>query len=102
MMRVLVVATVLAVGALSVIGAAGAAQASVIEFHLEQRIQANSALIGPVTLRDVIANVRSSAMPVPAATRISQLPEPEVLAMMLVGLCLIGYRVGRISSEKFK
>jgi hypothetical protein len=34
--------------------------------------------------------------------RMSELPEPEVFAMMLVGLILIGYRAGRDSSEKFK
>jgi hypothetical protein len=32
----------------------------------------------------------------------SDLAEPEVFAMMLLGLCLIGYRVTRDSSEKFK
>jgi hypothetical protein len=32
----------------------------------------------------------------------SDLAEPQVLAMMLLGLCLIGYKVGRDSSEKFK
>ena len=32
----------------------------------------------------------------------SELAEPEVFAMMLLGLCLIGYRVSRDSSEKFK
>ncbi len=32
----------------------------------------------------------------------SELPEPEVFAMMLVGLILIGYRARRESSEKFK
>ena len=32
----------------------------------------------------------------------SELPEPEVFAMMLVGLILIGYRASRDSSEKFK
>ncbi|HEX8785049.1 MAG TPA: hypothetical protein VF793_02605 [Telluria sp.] len=31
----------------------------------------------------------------------SELPEPEVFAMMLVGLILIGYRASRDSSEKF-
>jgi hypothetical protein len=45
---------------------------------------------------------------VPAGGRVvlqsatSELAEPEVLAMMLLGLCLIGYRVRRDSSEKFK
>jgi len=32
----------------------------------------------------------------------SELPEPEVFAMMLLGLILIGYKAGRDSSEKFK
>jgi hypothetical protein len=35
-------------------------------------------------------------------TSISELPEPEVFAMMLVGLILLGYRARRDSSEKFK
>ena len=33
---------------------------------------------------------------------ISELPEPEVFAMMLVGLVLLGYRARRDSNEKFK
>lgn len=32
----------------------------------------------------------------------SELPEPEVFAMMLVGLVLLGYRARRDSNEKFK
>ena len=32
----------------------------------------------------------------------SELPEPEVFAMMLVGLVLLGYRARRDSSEKFE
>jgi archaellum biogenesis protein FlaJ (TadC family) len=36
------------------------------------------------------------------STIMSELPEPEVFAMMLVGLVLIGYRARRDSSEKFK
>ena len=35
-------------------------------------------------------------------TGISELPEPEVFAMMLVGLILLGYRARRDSNEKFK
>ena len=31
-----------------------------------------------------------------------QLPEPEVVAMMLLGLVLIGYRASRDSYEKFR
>ncbi len=37
-----------------------------------------------------------------AANGMSELPEPEVFLMMLVGLCLIGYRASRDSDEKFK
>jgi hypothetical protein len=33
---------------------------------------------------------------------ISELPEPEVFTMMLVGLVLLGYRARRNSREKFK
>ena len=35
-------------------------------------------------------------------SELSELPEPEVIAMMLVGLVLIGYRASRDSSEKFQ
>ena len=34
--------------------------------------------------------------------RMSEVPEPQVFAMMLVGLILIGYRVGRSGSDKFR
>lgn len=40
--------------------------------------------------------------PVTPPASMSELPEPDVLAMMLVGLVLIGYRVSRDSSEKFE
>ena len=39
-----------------------------------------------------------AALPV----RMSELPEPEVFAMMVVGLVLLGYRARRDSSDKFK
>lgn len=35
-------------------------------------------------------------------THLPELPEPEVFAMMLVGLVLIGYKASRNSSDKFK
>ena len=35
-------------------------------------------------------------------SHMSELPEPEVFLMMLVGLVLLGYRASRDSSEKFK
>jgi hypothetical protein len=43
---------------------------------------------------------RHTVVAPPAA--MSELPEPEVFAMMLLGLILIGYRASRHSSEKFK
>jgi hypothetical protein len=44
---------------------------------------------------------RNEAVAPPPAS-MSELPEPEVFAMMLVGLILIGYRASRDSNEKFK
>lgn len=35
-------------------------------------------------------------------THLPELPEPEVFAMMLVGLVLIGHKATRSSSDKFK
>ncbi len=35
-------------------------------------------------------------------SQLSELPEPEVFAMMLLGLVLIGYRSSRSSNEPFK
>lgn len=37
-----------------------------------------------------------------SSEELSELPEPEVFAMMLLGLVLIGYRASRDSNEKFK
>ncbi len=41
-----------------------------------------------------------AALAAPAVTA-TPVPEPEVFAMMLLGLCLIGYRATRDSDEKF-
>lgn len=38
----------------------------------------------------------------PALVSMSELPEPEVFVMMLVGLILIGYRARRDSSDTFE
>lgn len=46
--------------------------------------------------------VTPGVSPVLPGSLMSELPEPEVFAMMLVGLVLIGYRASRDSSEKFK
>lgn len=45
-----------------------------------------------------------ATVPAPSLTpqvRLPQLPVPDVVAMMLVGLVLIGYRASRDSDEKF-
>ena len=47
------------------------------------------------------AQPHQSAPLLPAAP-MSELPEPEVFAMMLLGLVLIGYRASRDSDEKFR
>ena len=39
---------------------------------------------------------------VPFPAHMSELPEPEVFLMMLVGLALIGVRAGRGSGDKFR
>lgn len=76
----------------------GAAQAAVID--LTSAVEA---------ARTQPAVTHSAAIDQPAlpriqvlAARTSELPEPEVFAMMLLGLVLIGYRASRDSTEKFK
>jgi hypothetical protein len=56
-----------------------------------------------------VATVVQHPLPAPALTglvalqaEMSELPEPEVFAMMLLGLVLIGYRASRDSDEKFE
>ena len=51
-------------------------------------------------IRNLSVNQRQDVVVPPA--NMSELPEPEVFAMMLLGLILIGYKAGRDSSEKFK
>jgi hypothetical protein len=49
-----------------------------------------------------LSTVNHNEVVAPPPASMSELPEPEVFAMMLVGLVLIGYRASRDSSEKFK
>jgi hypothetical protein len=56
----------------------------------------------PPSARVLDASLAPDAAPVVPPRGMSELPEPEVFAMMLVGLVLIGYRASRDSSEKFK
>jgi hypothetical protein len=64
----------------------GAVQAATIDLDAQQPAQ---------------AELSSSRGAVELPVSMSELPEPEVFAMMLVGLILIGYRASRDSSEKF-
>jgi hypothetical protein len=74
----------------------GAAQAAAIDLH--------PAGAAPAAARpESIYLVHNVAVAPGAVTvRMSELPEPEVFAMMLVGLVLIGWRARRDSDEKFK
>lgn len=80
----------------SVLAFATAAPASAIHVVNNGAVIAASAAVRQPELST--APVR---MLLPTA-QLSQLPEPEVFAMMLLGLVLIGYRTTRNSDEKFK
>lgn len=74
--------------------AGGAAQAAVIDLSAPHAA-------APSRVADLAATPRLDVVAPPAD--MSELPEPEVFAMMLVGLVLLGYRARRRdSSEKFK
>lgn len=84
------------------------AQAAVIDLDGADigRAAASAPAFAPVSastampLSDLAVTSRSGiVLPAPP---MSELPEPEVFAMMLVGLILIGYRAGRDKSDKFK
>jgi hypothetical protein len=70
-----------------------AAQAAAIDLDTSHAIRSHR-------LADVSAVARTEVI-IPSPS-MSELPEPEVFAMMLVGLILIGYRASRDSSEKFE
>ncbi len=70
------------------------AQAALIDLHSGKQPAAQQ----PV--RNLSITQRQDIVTPPA--HMSELPEPEVFAMMLIGLVLIGYRASRDSSEKFK
>lgn len=73
----------------------GAAQAAVIDLASPARDSAT-----PPRIADLA--ITPGPEIVTAPMHMSELPEPEVFAMMLVGLVLLGYRASRDSSEKFK
>ena len=73
----------------------GAAQAAVIDLSpptADDVVQAQPRIVGPAV----------APSPNALTVHMSELPEPEVFAMMLVGLVLLGYRARRDSNEKFK
>ena len=75
------------------------AQARVIDL-----VPANSAQAGmaqrSAPVHDLSVTASRDIVTLPA--HMSELPEPEVFLMMLVGLVLIGYRTRRDSSDKFR
>ena len=73
----------------------GAVQAAAIDLDNTHAVVRTRGVSDPSTVsrNEVVA---------PPSPSMSELPEPEVFAMMLVGLILIGYRASRDSSEKFK
>jgi hypothetical protein len=84
-----------ALAAALAIGLSGIAHAKVIELVPEPAR-------GAPSLQSGTAAQAGSAGTFALPSGISELPEPEVFAMMLVGLILLGYRARRDSSEKFK
>ncbi len=73
--------------------------ASALLFSL---VSAGAAHAAAIDLNNHRAAPAVAAEVSPALPSASELPEPEVLAMMVVGLILIGYKASRHSSEKFK
>nr|WP_206085705.1 hypothetical protein [Massilia polaris] len=77
-------------------GLAGTAQATLVEF---ERATVHAAPIAGLTSRADLMVARGA---VAQPGDLAEMPEPEVFAMMLVGLVLIGWRASRHSGEKFE
>lgn len=77
---------------------ANASQAAVIVLN---RVYGNGAPAIPIPqpVHDLAVTGHHHIVTPPS--HLSELPEPEMCAMMLVGLVLIGYRASRDSSDKF-
>lgn len=85
--------------ALACAAAVNAAPANALE------VVDNSVVAKPANVVTAAAQPDLTALQRPTmlnSSELSELPEPEVIAMMLVGLILIGYRASRDSSEKFE
>jgi hypothetical protein len=77
----------------------GSVQAKAIELVLEPAGQPPPTIHPRPRLADLTVAPHAAIVVPPRG--MSELPEPEVFAMMLVGLVLIGYRASRDSDEKF-
>ncbi len=98
-MKKLIFATALMLG---MAAAAQAAPLIIIEAANPAAQARQAASPAPASLsRSDLLVVRTAAVVVPPVN-MSELPEPEVFLMMLLGLCLIGYRASRHSDEKFE
>jgi hypothetical protein len=81
----------------------GSAHAAAIELVPQPVSQPAPAVVQPrpqPRIADLAVTPHAAVVVPPGG--ISELPEPEVFLMMLVGLVLIGYRASRDSDEKFK
>jgi hypothetical protein len=76
-----------------------AAQAATVD--LTPAIEAAESTAGAAAVQHPLPTQARTGM-VALQAEMSELPEPEVFAMMLLGLVLIGYRASRDSDEKFK
>lgn len=77
----------------------GAAQAATVD--LTPMVQAAEVGGAPVAFHHPSPGSALTGM-VALEAEMSELPEPEVFAMMLLGLILIGYRASRDSNDKFE
>ena len=85
-----------ALAAALAISLGSSAQAALIDLSSSNA----TAVLAQQPVRNLSATPRQDIVAPP--THMSELPEPEVFAMMLLGLILIGVKAGRDSSEKFK
>ena len=85
-----------ALAAALAISLGSSAQAALIDLSSSNA----TAVLAQQPVRNLSVTPRQDIVAPP--THMSELPEPEVFAMMLLGLILIGVKAGRDSSEKFK
>lgn len=79
---------------------AGSAQAALVEIAVEPALRTGTALATAPSGSDLAP--MHTAQVIAPPVNMPEMPEPEVFAMMLLGLVLIGYRANRHSDEKFE